>query len=131
MYTQRENPCLPCVKIFAVRFISGARQRACLPCVFYIAHDKEKTHAKQVVCRAPEENAQQRSFCRAFFIAHDKVFFSPYAFRITQMKFFLKYFAVRILSDARQTHVFAVRFCYSAQQSIFYLFSLGPKSNYS
>jgi hypothetical protein len=50
---QRENPCLPCVKIFAVRFISGARQKACLPCVFYIAHGKEKTHAKQVVCRAP------------------------------------------------------------------------------
>jgi hypothetical protein len=49
---QRENPCLPCVKIFAVRFISGARQRACLSCVFYIAHGKEKTHAKDHVCRA-------------------------------------------------------------------------------
>jgi hypothetical protein len=60
--SQRENPCLPCVKIFAVRFISGAWQRACLPCVFYIAHGKknarlfavrlEKTHGKDLVYRA-------------------------------------------------------------------------------
>jgi hypothetical protein len=44
--TLRENPSLPCVKIFAVRFLSGARQRTSLPCVLYRAHDKEKTHGK-------------------------------------------------------------------------------------
>jgi hypothetical protein len=31
--TLRENSLLPCVKIFAVRFSSGARQRDTLPCV--------------------------------------------------------------------------------------------------
>jgi hypothetical protein len=50
----RENLRLPCVKIFAVRFISGARQRASLPCVFYRTHGKEKTHDKQALCRVPE-----------------------------------------------------------------------------
>jgi hypothetical protein len=38
--------------VFAVRqnlcraFFSGARQKAYLPCVFYRAHGKEKTHDK-------------------------------------------------------------------------------------
>jgi hypothetical protein len=35
-----------------VRFISGARQRDWLPCVFYRAHSKEKTHDKSDLCRA-------------------------------------------------------------------------------
>jgi hypothetical protein len=38
----RENTLLSCVKIFAVRFLSGTRQRASLPCVLYRAHGKEK-----------------------------------------------------------------------------------------
>jgi hypothetical protein len=38
---------LPCVKIFAVRFLSGARQRASLPCVLYRAHGKQKAHGKK------------------------------------------------------------------------------------
>jgi hypothetical protein len=37
--TQRENRALPCVKSFAVRFLSVARQRLSLPCVFPKAHD--------------------------------------------------------------------------------------------
>jgi hypothetical protein len=43
----RENPSLSCVKIFAVRFLSGARQRASLPCVLYRAHGKQKAHGKK------------------------------------------------------------------------------------
>jgi hypothetical protein len=38
-----------------VHFISGSRQRDWLPCVFYRAHGKEKTHGKQAFCRAPEK----------------------------------------------------------------------------
>jgi hypothetical protein len=58
-----------------VRFISGARQSACLPCIFYIAHDKEKhtpnklfvvhlkkTHGKDLVCRVFCYSARQRIF---------------------------------------------------------------------
>lgn len=33
LYSLRENMSLPCVKIFAVRFVSGARQRASSPCI--------------------------------------------------------------------------------------------------
>jgi hypothetical protein len=106
------------------------RQNLCR--AFYFGRTAKKNHGpnKLFVVRLKKMHGKEL-VCRAFFIAHGKVFFSPYAFRITQMKLFLKYFAVRILFDARQTHVFAVRFCYSARQSIFYLFSLGPKSNYS
>jgi hypothetical protein len=56
---------LPCVKIFAVRFFSGARQRAYLPCAFIertakkkrttnklFAVRSKKTHGKDFVCRA-------------------------------------------------------------------------------
>jgi hypothetical protein len=111
----RENPCLPCVKIFAVLFLSGARQRAYLSCVFCRAHDKEKTHGKHLICRA-------------FFLAHGKVFFSPYTHRINQVSFFQKHFAVRFNFGARQTHVFAVRFVIAHAKVFFYLFSLSPKS---
>jgi hypothetical protein len=45
-----QNPPLPCVGIFAVRFISGAQQKDYLPCVCYKAHGKEKTHVKGFVC---------------------------------------------------------------------------------
>jgi hypothetical protein len=38
----RENGRLPCVKMFAVRFSSGARQTSTLPCVFWKTHDKQK-----------------------------------------------------------------------------------------
>jgi hypothetical protein len=62
MESLRENIRLPCVKFFAVRFISGARKRDCLPCVFYKAHGKEKTHGKDLVCRA------------FYFLAHGKDF---------------------------------------------------------
>jgi hypothetical protein len=48
-----ENQRLPCVSIFAMRFISRAEQRACLSCVFYMAHDKG------LVCRASGKNARQ------------------------------------------------------------------------
>jgi hypothetical protein len=70
---------LSCVKLFAVRFISGARQRDWLPCVFYTAHGKEKTHGKQAFCRAPEKTHGKDLICRAFyFLAHGKDF-SPTA----------------------------------------------------
>jgi hypothetical protein len=39
-YTLRENAPLPCVKMFAVRFLSGARQSLSLPRVFLKAHGK-------------------------------------------------------------------------------------------
>jgi hypothetical protein len=38
----RENGRLPCVKMFAVRFSSGARQTSTLPCVFRMTHGKQK-----------------------------------------------------------------------------------------
>jgi hypothetical protein len=38
----RENGRLPCVKMFAVRFSSGARQTSTLPCVFRMTHVKQK-----------------------------------------------------------------------------------------
>jgi hypothetical protein len=47
----RENSSLPCVKIFAVRFLSGAQQRGSLSCVSSIAQG-EKTFGKKIVCRA-------------------------------------------------------------------------------
>jgi hypothetical protein len=56
--------------LFAVRFLSGARQRknarqtSSLPCA------RQKTHGKELICRA------------CFFLVHDKVFFSPHAHRI-------------------------------------------------
>jgi hypothetical protein len=43
--TLRENPHLPCVKMFAACFISGVRQIALLLCVFYRAHGNEKRTA--------------------------------------------------------------------------------------
>jgi hypothetical protein len=57
---------LPRVKTFAVRFISGARQKAYLPCVFYRAHDKEKTHGKQALCSAPEKGTANILFAVRF-----------------------------------------------------------------
>jgi hypothetical protein len=42
----RENRALPCVKNFAVRFLSGARQRHSLRCVFPKAHG---THLRTVI----------------------------------------------------------------------------------
>jgi hypothetical protein len=61
--------CLSCVKFFAVPFISGARQRDCLPCVFY------KAHGKQALCRALEKTHDKDLVCRAFyFLAHVKDF---------------------------------------------------------
>jgi hypothetical protein len=38
----RGNGRLPCVKMFAVRFSSGARQTSTLPCVFRMTHVKQK-----------------------------------------------------------------------------------------
>jgi hypothetical protein len=38
----RENGRLPCVKMFAVRFSSGARQTSTLLCVFRMTHVKQK-----------------------------------------------------------------------------------------
>jgi hypothetical protein len=74
----RENPSLPCVKIFAVRFLSGARQRGYLPCVFSIAHGEKKRSAKKIICRALSLNTRQRnSLPCVFFLAHDKQFFYP------------------------------------------------------
>jgi hypothetical protein len=50
-----------------------------LPCVFYRAHGKEKTHGKQAFCRAPEKTHDKDLICRAFyFLAHGKDF-SPTA----------------------------------------------------
>jgi hypothetical protein len=45
--TLRENRALPCVKNFAVRFLSGARQRASLSCVLDRTHGKQTTHGKK------------------------------------------------------------------------------------
>jgi hypothetical protein len=36
------NGRLPCVKMFAMRFSSGARQTSTLPCVFRMTHVKQK-----------------------------------------------------------------------------------------
>jgi hypothetical protein len=73
----QENLRLLCVKFFAVRFISDARQRDCLPCVFYRAHDKEKTHGKQALCRALEKTHDKDLVCRAFYFLARSKEFSP------------------------------------------------------
>jgi hypothetical protein len=106
-----------------VRFLSGARQRDYLPCVFCRAHDKEKRTAKILFAVRPTKQARQRSCLPCvFFLAHGKVFFFPYAQRINQVSFIQKYIVVRFNFGARQTHVLAVRFCYSAWQSIFFTY---------
>jgi hypothetical protein len=51
------------VKIFALRFLSGARQRGSLPCVFSIVHDKQKRSVKKCLP------------CVSW-VAHGKLFFS-------------------------------------------------------
>jgi hypothetical protein len=52
-----------------VRFISGARQKDCLSCIFYRAHDK------QALCRALGKMHDKDLICRAFyFLAHNKDF---------------------------------------------------------
>jgi hypothetical protein len=96
-------------RLFAVRFLSGARQR--------------KTHGKDLVCRAPDKTSTTKIlFAVRFFLAHGKVFFFPYAQRINQVSFIQKYIVVRFNFGARQTHVLAVHFCYSAWQSIFFTY---------
>jgi hypothetical protein len=103
--------------VFAVRqnlcraFYFGRTAKSLFAVRFYIVHGKEKTHAKQVVCRAPRENAPQTSCLPCvFIIAHGKVF-SPlthseqtkcnsfkkilchaYYFRRTHDKVFFTYF---------------------------------------
>jgi hypothetical protein len=64
------------VKIFAVRFFSGARQRGSLPCVFSIAHGEKKHSAKKMFAVRFSLNARQRnSLTCVFFLAHGKHFF--------------------------------------------------------
>jgi hypothetical protein len=110
-----------------VRFLSGARQKAYLPCVFSRPHGKEKTHGKQALCRASDKKrTANKIFAVRFSSSARQSIFSPYTHRVNHVSFFQKYFAVRFNFGARQTHVFAVRFCYSARQSIF--LPIFPKS---
>jgi hypothetical protein len=73
LFSLQENQAFTCVKIFAVRFLSGKQQRASLLCVLYRAHGKGKTHGKKIICRAflLGSTANPR-VCRGFFIAHGK-----------------------------------------------------------
>jgi hypothetical protein len=78
--------------------------------------------------------AVRQNLCRAFYFGRTaKSLFAVrflYSARQRKKRTPKKLFAVR-LGKTHGKHVFAVRFYYSARQSIFYLFSLGPKSNYS
>jgi hypothetical protein len=56
---------LQCVKFFAVRFISGARQRDCLPCVF-IGHMPEKCTANKLFGVHQEETHNEDLFVVRF-----------------------------------------------------------------
>jgi hypothetical protein len=77
----RENRALPCVKMFAVRFLSGARQRASLPCVLYKAHDKENTHGKKwFVVRFFGDARQTLEVAVHFFETHGKPLSLPCVF---------------------------------------------------
>jgi hypothetical protein len=71
---QWENPSLP----FAVRFLSGERQRGSLPCVFSIAHGEKNVRQKNLFAvrfnlKAPQRN----SLPCVFLLAHGKQF-SPH-----------------------------------------------------
>jgi hypothetical protein len=65
------------LKFFVVRFISGARQRDCLPCVFIGRTTKKKRTANKLFAVRQEETHGKDHVCRAFyFLVHDK-HFSP------------------------------------------------------
>jgi hypothetical protein len=98
-----ENQRLPCVSIFAMRFISRAEQRACLSCVFYMAH------GKGLVCRASGKNARQtHDFVVRFFRICTANYFSLLPPTPNKWSIIIsKNFVMRFLSNARQTYEFA------------------------
>jgi hypothetical protein len=113
-----------------MRFISSARQRGYLLCVFI------RTHDKQALCRA-SKNTRQRSYlpkthgkdlvCRAFYPRCMTKYFVPTPEQMKhQFSFFKKTFAVRFFLDARQTHEFGVRFLSCARKKYFFTLKYFP-----
>jgi hypothetical protein len=60
---------------FAVRFLSGARQRGSLPCVFPIAHEKKRSAKKLFVVRFSLNAWQKNSLSCVFFLGARQTFF--------------------------------------------------------
>jgi hypothetical protein len=68
----RENGRLPCVKMFAVRFSSGARQTSFLPCVFRTTHVKQKrTYPYTLPCVFEGAHGNHKSLPCVFLGTHD------------------------------------------------------------
>jgi hypothetical protein len=50
---------------------------------------------QNLCCAFSVARTANKLFAVRFFLAHDKVFFSPYAHRINQVSFYQKYFVMR------------------------------------
>jgi hypothetical protein len=120
-----ENLCLSCVKTFAVCFISGARQRAYLPCVFLERTPKKKRTANKLFVVRYKKRMANKLFAVRLTKTHDKVFFSPYALQINQILFFQKYLSCALIPVHGKLMCLSCAFprrralFYSALQSIF------------
>jgi hypothetical protein len=94
------------VKIFAVRFLSGARQRGSLPCVFSIAHGKQKALGKKLFAVRFYISARQtNSLPCVFWVAHGKLFFPTHRY----ICYLIRRLCRALLKNARQRYMFAVR----------------------
>jgi hypothetical protein len=66
-HSLRENRRMPCIKMFVVRFSSGAQQTQSLPCVFPIDARQTITHGLHLLCRVfLEWRTATTNLCRAF-----------------------------------------------------------------
>jgi hypothetical protein len=101
------NPSLPCVKIFAARFLSGARQR--LLCrAFYTGRttNKKRTVKNSLPCVFCGTHGKPLSSPCVFSIVHGKLFFLPTPVNTEGETDFFVPFAVRLQKNARQRGVF-------------------------
>jgi hypothetical protein len=124
--TLRENACLPCVIMFAVRFTSGARQRLSLPCVFQRAHSKHKrTVTRLFAVRFPTGARQTQIFAVRFRRdARQSAFAnaSPVGmlFLLTDV-----HLCHASSQDARQRRIVCSAFCLGARQTCIFAVRFG------
>jgi hypothetical protein len=108
-HAPRENPCLSCVKIFVVCFISDARQRGYLPSVFTGRMAKKKRTANKLFAVRLKKTHDKDLVCRAFSPRPTTKYFVPFP-TPNKWNMFFKTLPCVLSPDARQTREFAVCF---------------------
>jgi hypothetical protein len=96
--------------IFAVRFLSGERQRGSLPCVFSIAHGEKNVRINL--------NARQRnSLPCVFLLAHGKQFSPAPDVTLVGNRYPVRYLCRALGQGARKRHILCSVFSYGARQT--------------